>query len=77
MLGRGWRERLVDVTDDVSDPLHLRMVLAPNATPASKLLLPRRLQVLPPDAGQQRSSINLHVASLTLLSSLFRHARAF
>ncbi len=50
-LGRGWRERLVDVSIDDNDPLHLRMVLAPNQTPASKLLLSRRLEALPPDAG--------------------------
>lgn len=55
----------MDVTEDVSDPLHLRMVLAPNATPASKLLLPRRLEALPPEAGQQHSSIAPGVAILT------------
>ena len=41
----------MDVSDDDSNPLHLRMVLAPNQTPASKLLLKRRLEALPPDAG--------------------------
>ena len=41
----------MDVSDDDGDPLHLRMVLAPNQTPASKLLLKRRLEALPPDAG--------------------------
>ncbi|CAL8464273.1 g3808 [Coccomyxa elongata] len=49
---RGWRERLVDVSEDEEDPLHLRMVLAPNQTPASKLLLQRRLEALPPDTEQ-------------------------
>jgi hypothetical protein len=49
---RGWRERLVDISSSHDDPLHLRMVLAPNETPASKLLLPRRLKALPPEAGE-------------------------
>lgn len=46
--GRGWRERLVDVAQDPGDPHHLRLVLAPNETPASKLLLPLRLAALSP-----------------------------
>ncbi len=41
----------MDVSDDEEDSLHLRMVLAPNQTPASKLLLQRRLEALPPDTG--------------------------
>lgn len=47
---RGWRERLVDVAPD-DDPRHLRLVLAPRETPASRLLLPRRLQGLPAASG--------------------------
>ena len=47
---RGWRERLVDVAQE-GDANHLRLVLAPQDTPASKLLLSRRLQGLPPGAG--------------------------
>ena len=45
---RGWRERLVDVSQDPADPHHLRLVLAPNETPASRLLLPPRLAGLTP-----------------------------
>ncbi|CAK0783585.1 hypothetical protein CVIRNUC_006784 [Coccomyxa viridis] len=46
---RGWRERLVDIAHDPGDAHHLRLVLAPNETPASKLLLPPRLAALSPD----------------------------
>ena len=52
---RGWRERLVDVAQE-GDADHLRLVLAPQDTPASKLLLSRRLQGLPPGAGDTHSS---------------------
>lgn len=45
---RGWCERLVDVASDDS-PLHFRLVLAPRPTPASKLLVDRRLGALPFD----------------------------
>lgn len=45
---RGWRERLVDVATDDS-PLHLRLVLSPGPTPASHLLVDRRLRHLPAD----------------------------
>ena len=44
---RGWCERLVDVAEE-GDARHLRLVLAPGATPASRLLLPLRLAGLPP-----------------------------
>lgn len=42
---RGWCERLVDVASDDS-PLQLRLVLSPGATPASRMILPRRLRGL-------------------------------
>lgn len=45
---RGWCERLVDIASDDS-PLHLRLVLAPRPTPASKLLVERRLAAMPFD----------------------------
>lgn len=46
MTDRGWREVLVDVADD-ADTRHLRLVLAPGSTPASRVLLPIRLSGLP------------------------------
>lgn len=45
---RGWCERLVDVAPAESQ-LHFQMVLSPGLTPASKLLIPRRLDTLPPE----------------------------
>ena len=42
---RGWSEILVDIADD-AEMLHLRNVLAPGPTPASRLLLPQRLDGL-------------------------------
>ena len=48
---RGWCERLVDVASDDS-PLHFRLVLAPGPTPASRLLVDRRLAVLPFDQSE-------------------------
>ena len=51
---RGWCERLVDLAPPAS-PLHLQMVLSPGPTPASKLLVPRRLAALPP--GQSEATL--------------------
>lgn len=48
---RGWCERLVDVASDDS-PLHFRLVLAPGPTPASKLLVDRRLAALSFDQSE-------------------------
>ena len=48
---RGWCERLVDVASEDS-PLHFRLVLAPGPTPASKLLVDRRLAALPFDQSE-------------------------
>lgn len=48
---RGWCERLVDVASPDS-PLHLRLVLSPGPTPASRLLVPRRLKTLAPDIAE-------------------------
>ena len=45
---RGWCERLVDVAPD-DDAAHLRFVLSPGPTPASRLLVERRLAALPPE----------------------------
>ena len=49
---RGWCERLVDIASDDS-PLHLRLVLAPRPTPASKLLVERRLAAMPFDQSKR------------------------
>lgn len=59
---RGWCERLVDVASDDS-PLHFRLVLAPGPTPASKLLVDRRLAALPFD----QSEAPLHTPCCELL----------
>lgn len=48
---RGWCERLVDIASDDS-PLHFRLVLAPGPTPASELLVDRRLDALPFDQSE-------------------------
>ena len=58
---RGWRERLVDVSQDPTDPHHLRLVLAPNETPASKLLLPPRLAGLTPAESKTSLVIGYHL----------------
>ncbi|KAK9807683.1 hypothetical protein WJX72_005978 [[Myrmecia] bisecta] len=50
---RGWCERLVDLASPDS-PLHLRLVLSPGPTPASQLLVERRLSSLP--AGTESRS---------------------
>ena len=60
---RGWRERLVDVAADDS-PLHLRLVLAPRATPASQLLVERRLAGLPADQSECMPAESMAAASL-------------
>ena len=52
---RGWCERLVDVASDDS-PLHFRLVLAPRPTPASRLLVDRRLEALPFDQSMTGGS---------------------
>lgn len=43
---RGWCERLVDIASPDS-PLQLRLVLSPGPTPASRLMVPRRLDGMP------------------------------
>ncbi len=48
---RGWCERLIDIASDDS-PLHFRLVLSPRPTPASKLLVDRRLGALPFDQSR-------------------------
>ena len=52
---RGWCERLVDIAPD-EDAAHLRFVLSPGPTPASRLLVDRRLASMQPEdasgAGQ-------------------------
>ncbi len=45
---RGWCERLVDIAPD-EDAAHLRFVLSPGPTPASRLLVERRLAAMPPE----------------------------
>ena len=55
---RGWVERLVDVASPDS-PLHLRLVLSPGATPAARVLLPRRLQQLGAEAAAQLDQIEI------------------
>ena len=61
----GWRERLVDIAHDPGDAHHLRLVLAPNETPASKLLLPPRLAALSPDESEPCCSTLPERKSLT------------
>lgn len=62
---RGWRERLVDASQDPADPHHLRLVLAPNETPASKLLLPPRLAGLTPVESERLPIITHQVFPLS------------
>ena len=45
---RGWCERLVDVAPD-EHAAHLRFVLSPGPTPASRLLVERRLAAMSPE----------------------------
>jgi len=56
-----WLERMVDVVpDDDASGLHLRFVLSPSPTPASALLVPRRLAALSP---AQRAALRAGAAS--------------
>ena len=45
---RGWCERLVDIASPDSS-LHFQMVLSPRGTPASNMVVQRRLDSLPPE----------------------------
>ena len=67
---RGWCERLVDVASDDS-PLHFRLVLAPGPTPASKLLVDRRLAALPFD---QSEPSKLYCAASSHARAAYDHA---
>ena len=75
---RGWRECLVDVAAPPEDPHPLRLVLAPNDTPASRLLLQRRMQALPPEL-REAPLITAAFPVLQLCSPYtfhsFRHSR--
>lgn len=64
---RGWREVLVDLWDPTLEgngSNALRMVLAPEETPASRLLLPRRLQALGPGTASQLQSIEISAKAM-------------
>ncbi len=50
---RGWCERLVDIAS-ADSPLQLRMVLSPGPTPATQMLVQRRLEGMP---VRQRNAI--------------------
>lgn len=63
-----WRERLVDVAEVSSSPSssssvspHLRFVLSPGETPASRWLLPRRLALMASDE-ERRAATELEVS---------------
>ena len=76
---RGWCERLIDIASDDS-PLHFRLVLSPRPTPASKLLVDRRLGALPFDQSRSAAGSLLAVdgqavpATVAGLSSIPEHS---
>eukprot|EP00192_Tetraselmis_astigmatica_P004121 CAMPEP_0117682992 /NCGR_PEP_ID=MMETSP0804-20121206/20064_1 /TAXON_ID=1074897 /ORGANISM="Tetraselmis astigmatica, Strain CCMP880" /LENGTH=496 /DNA_ID=CAMNT_0005493359 /DNA_START=181 /DNA_END=1672 /DNA_ORIENTATION=+ len=65
---RGWVERLVDEASDDS-PLHLRFVLSPTETPATRLLLERRLRFLGA-AATQHQELEISAMVMNLASGL-------
>ncbi|PRW58511.1 NADH dehydrogenase [ubiquinone] complex assembly factor 7 [Chlorella sorokiniana] len=66
---RGWCERLIDVASPDS-PLHLRMVLSPGATPAARVLLPRRLRQLDLADQQRLQALEVCPQGMALAESL-------
>lgn len=72
---RGWCERLVDVASDDS-PLHLRLVLAPGPTPASKLLVERRLAALPFDQKAAIKGLEVSPQVMTTAGELAKRVAA-
>ena len=65
---RGWCERLIDIASDDS-PLHFRLVLSPRPTPASKLLVDRRLGALPFDQSRPATGSLLAVGGQAVPAS--------
>ena len=66
---RGWCERLIDISDDAS-PLHLRFVLSPGPTPASKVILTNRLQSIPVKTRSSLAAIEVCPQGMVLADKL-------
>lgn len=66
---RGWRERLIDVAPAES-PLHFQMVLSPSPTPATVLLLPRRLEALSKEERDTVEEIEVSPQTMTTAEAL-------
>ena len=61
---RGWCERLVDIAGPDSAQ-HLRLVLSPGATPATSLLLKKRLETISSEQRESALMIKLRHGSHT------------
>ncbi|KAL3144498.1 hypothetical protein ABBQ32_004236 [Trebouxia sp. C0010 RCD-2024] len=72
---RGWCERLVDIASDDS-PLHFRLVLAPGPTPASELLVDRRLDALPFDQKAVMKGLEVSPQAMATAGQLGRRVSA-
>uniref|UniRef100_A0A1D2AAG7 Protein arginine methyltransferase NDUFAF7 n=1 Tax=Auxenochlorella protothecoides TaxID=3075 RepID=A0A1D2AAG7_AUXPR len=72
---RGWCERLVDVASPDS-PLHLRLVLSPGPTPASRLLVSRRLAGLPPALAATLTQLEVCPQGMAVAEGLARRVAA-
>lgn len=66
---RGWCERLVDLDDDAGAS-GLRFVLSPGATPATALLVPRRLKALPESQRDEITRLEISARSLAVAQEL-------
>lgn len=72
---RGWCERLIDVASDDS-PLHFRLVLSPRPTPASKLLVDRRLGALPFDQKAALKGLEVSPQAMSTAGDLAKRVAA-
>ena len=57
-------------------PLHLRMVLSPGATPAARLLVPRRLRQLPDKQRARLRALEVCPQGMALAEGLARRVEA-
>ncbi len=64
---RGWREKLVDVDESAASPLHFRVVLAPNTTPAVATLLSNKVQTIQEALHHKKSELERSEAARSSL----------
>ena len=67
---RTWCEILVAESEAKNDPFHFRMVLSPGPTPATKAILPARLEGIPSGLRDEVQALEVCAQGMALVESL-------